>query len=154
AHRASTNAAGHNPGRAAPVRRPFGRMVVLRSSGGRGLACETCLRYIRGNSPSQAPAPIPDRPTSDRRQSRIGGLPRSTRTVLATCSLVVLLFLCRPGTAAAQPGAAPDPLDADRAMAKARFAADQTTFADLARQRVEAAEEIHYQCMHPNPWLC
>src|SRR5262249_15416456 len=78
----------------------------------------------------------------------------SSRTVLATCSLVVLLFLCRPGTAAAQPGAPPDPLDVDRAMARARLAADQATFADLARQRVEAAEESHYHCMHPNPWLC
>jgi hypothetical protein len=71
----------------------------------------------------------------------------SRRTVSATCALAVLLSLLRAAPAAAQP----DPLDVDRAMARARFEADQATFAELGRQRVEAADVIRRAWMQPPP---
>jgi hypothetical protein len=56
---------------------------------------------------------------------------------LTQCALAVLLPVLRPGTATAEP----DALDTERAMAKARFAADQATPAELTRQLVEAVRD-------------
>jgi hypothetical protein len=58
--------------------------------------------------------------------------------------VVVLVLVLAPVPVAAQP----DPLDEDREMARARFAADQATFAELARQQAEAARQLYRERMH------
>src|SRR5260370_29451125 len=66
-------------------------------------------------------------------------------SILVACGLVL-----RPGSAAAQP----DSLDDDRAMAKARFAADQATLAELTQQRVKglkAAWDEYREMTGPPP---
>src|SRR4051812_24554445 len=100
-------------------------MTILLVASRRGRDCETHLPYIHCNGSSQAPTPNPDRRDSWPQR----GSAMSRPIVLASCALCFLLHVDRT---MAQPPEWPDrsavdPLDEVKAMAKARFAADQAT---------------------------